>query len=287
MDVKIKNKKEKSFKERTASIIGFAVFATALLLFYIFVSAPYDYDAVGEERTGYVFFVTYRHGSARPGAARIPYIIVRERVQGSEFTTHRISFPAPVIRGRQTISDETEAIRVLSGQEITIRYYPNSTNSTVWLDPPYPPYGVQTNSYPHDYDAHYIEITGQISGMSIDWEAEPPTWTFGLRERVQEARFDRQEIRYPGTVSDSRRLLNTYVTVMYYPGGENATRLVSSDNNPSYPLIDEAGIRNFMWGAIAFIWVLVIVLIVIDLSKRRRRANDDFNRQASHRSRTK
>ena len=275
MDENVKSKKETSFAERTGSVIFFAILATGFILFVIFGGTRYDYEAVGEEITGYVFFVTYRYTSWRPGAARIPYIIVRDRVP-QEAYTHRITFPAPIIRDRQTISDESEAIRALRGQEITIRYYPNSTNSTVWIDPPHPPYGVQLSSYPHDYDAEYIEITGQKSGMGVDWEAQPPTWTFGIRETVQEARFDRHEIRYPGTLTAARRLANTYVTIMYYPGGENAPRLISSENSLSYPLPGERdeGFMRVLWGALAVVWVLAIILIVIDYFKRRRRENE-------------
>jgi len=180
----------------------------------------HDYDAVGIEITGRVILVSSVNVGSWRAPRQVPYLVVQHMAQGTEFDSIRVYYSGEL----------EDIISELSWEYVTIRHYPSSDNLAVMVDPVRP--HVEFEDYIHDYDAVSVEITGRVTTpISIDWSVNPPSAFFTVVNRVQEAEAVSYRVRYPGSFNDARTLVDTHVTIRYYPDSDNRTVLV----DPSRP----------------------------------------------------
>ena len=244
-------------QKKGASIV-FTIILVALAFIMLVVNNPYDYNAPYVDITGRVIdTTTVTTDGGRRGTIRSHEILhVQEITQEEERMLLQIT------------SSGGDIERSWSPQYITIRYYPGSTNHTVWIDPPYAPYDIDPDEiYEYEYDALYFEITGQVSYIQRTRNPYIAVWF-----TLQEEEYRIHDVRYPGTSINGFRLRGTDVVIRYYPDSYNTTRIVASTHQPYYPPRDmtRAMIIIGLSGAFALIWVVWAVVAAVTVLKSRK-----------------
>ena len=225
MDKNVKDKKDTSFKDRIAYIIGLTALATAILLFVIFNGTTYDYGAAGEERVVRVASIKTMFTGITVKAAEADDLDmdfqdvieiggtrfrVREdgmlyHVREDETILYLITIPRRLYDAEHYYYTRAMRETLRTAGVMTIRYFPNSANRTVWINPPYAPYSmwVEDDDYVHDYDAVYIEVTGRLGSMywgRYRGRPECSPWVFLIHYRPA-------ELQRPGAYFDTAELL--------------------------------------------------------------------------------